>query len=244
LLELEGRRAWHFPQREDGDYAGYYPHDSAAAIEHLETLRAKGGEFLLLPQPAYWWLEHYSEFGQHLRSHYALVVHDADTCQIYALRGPKTSELKDAESQSNIASQQFSQQIREVIRHVLPVNATVLVFSEGDSLLMGLEGRTAWHFPQTEDGIHIGYYATESGAAIGLLESLRIKGAEYLLFPSSALGWLEQYQDFRRHLEDHYPAVIRQQHVCLVFALHEPANKRALLRALPLDWNIAGKGYA
>lgn len=43
LLNLGGRQAWHFPQTEDGVYAGYYPADSTEAITHLEVLRAKGG---------------------------------------------------------------------------------------------------------------------------------------------------------------------------------------------------------
>jgi glycosyltransferase involved in cell wall biosynthesis len=86
LMKLDGRRAWHFPQREDGVYAGYYPSDSAAAIAHLESLQEKGAQFLVLPQTAFWWLDHYNEFGQYLESNYQLVVHDEDTCMIFALR--------------------------------------------------------------------------------------------------------------------------------------------------------------
>ena len=40
LLELgASRRGWHFPQIEDGTYAGHHPGDSAEAIAHLEALR-------------------------------------------------------------------------------------------------------------------------------------------------------------------------------------------------------------
>src|SRR5262249_13420690 len=62
LLQLGGRTAWHFPQNEAGVYAGYNPADSAAAIKHLEELRAKGGEYLLFPGTGLWWLDHYREF--------------------------------------------------------------------------------------------------------------------------------------------------------------------------------------
>ncbi len=85
LLELDGRRAWHFPQRQDGKYAGYYPADSAAAIDHLEMLRSKGANFLLLPCTAFWWLEHYGEFREHLHNHYQIVVRQEDSCLIFAL---------------------------------------------------------------------------------------------------------------------------------------------------------------
>lgn len=85
LLNLAGRRAWHFPQRGDGVYAGYYPPNSAAAIEHLEILRAKGGDFFVLPEPALWWLGHYAEFRLHLESRYQLVLQDEAACVTFAL---------------------------------------------------------------------------------------------------------------------------------------------------------------
>jgi GT2 family glycosyltransferase len=85
LLTLAGRQAWHFPQTEDGAYAGYYPANSAEAISHLEALRAKGAGYLLVPNTMLWWLKHYAEFKQHLDRHYQLVVSQEDTCLIYAL---------------------------------------------------------------------------------------------------------------------------------------------------------------
>src|SRR5215208_6663843 len=93
LLELDGRQGWHFPQNENGVYAGYYPKDSTQAIAHLEELREKGAEFLLFPGTALWWLVRYEEFGQHLDSHYSRVWSD-DTCVIYRLSKP---QLDDAE---------------------------------------------------------------------------------------------------------------------------------------------------
>jgi hypothetical protein len=85
LLCFECRRGWHFPQTDTGVYAGHYPADSAAAIAHLEALRATGGDFLLFPQTALWWLEHYSAFGQHLEYRYRVVASRDDTCVIFAL---------------------------------------------------------------------------------------------------------------------------------------------------------------
>src|SRR5262245_32648690 len=84
LLKLDGRRTWHFPQDEDGVYAGYYPADSAAAIAHLEALRAGGSDFLLFPNTAFWWLAHYAEFRQHLDARYRRIWDDGH-CIIYQL---------------------------------------------------------------------------------------------------------------------------------------------------------------
>jgi GT2 family glycosyltransferase len=89
LLDLAGRRAWHFPQA-DGCYAGRHPFDSAEAIAQLEQLRARGGEFILFPATGLWWLEHYDELAAHLERCARPVVHDPETCVIYALAPTRT----------------------------------------------------------------------------------------------------------------------------------------------------------
>ena len=94
LLELPGQRAWHFPQLESGAYAGYYPADSADAIAHFEQLREKGAEYLLIPRPAFWWLDHYKEFANHLSRYELCCRHDA--CLIFSLRN--TGSLGDTPS--------------------------------------------------------------------------------------------------------------------------------------------------
>lgn len=84
LLNLEKRRGWHFPQDEDGGYAGYYPADSAEAIVHLRSLIAKGAEFLLVPNTGFWWLEHYRDLDEWLAKAHAPVWRD-ERCAIYKL---------------------------------------------------------------------------------------------------------------------------------------------------------------
>ena len=84
LLKLGGCKAWHFPQTGQGVYAGYYPADSAAAIAQLEALRAKGGQFLLFPSTAFWWLGHYEDFRHHLDARCGRIWGD-EQCVIYQL---------------------------------------------------------------------------------------------------------------------------------------------------------------
>lgn len=92
LLQLGARQAWHFPQRDDGAYLGYYPSDSAAAIKHLEALREKGGEYLLFPASAFWWLDHYTAFRRHLESNYPVALKDEETCLVFALNRKLSEE--------------------------------------------------------------------------------------------------------------------------------------------------------
>jgi GT2 family glycosyltransferase len=87
LVELGRRSVAHFPQAADGVYAGYHPADSDQAIAHLEELRAAGAEFLVLPQPSFWWLDHYEGFRSHLERRYSVVAHDEESCLVFALGG-------------------------------------------------------------------------------------------------------------------------------------------------------------
>ena len=83
LVELAGLDGRHFPQGANGGYLGHHPHDSAEAVARLEALRAEGAEYLVVPTTAYWWLDHYAGFAEHLRDLYAET--DAEVCTIFCL---------------------------------------------------------------------------------------------------------------------------------------------------------------
>lgn len=83
-LDLGGRRAWHFPQERDGTYAGSYPRDSEEAVAQLEQLRERGAQYLLVPAPSAWWLDHYDGFAEHLRRRYRLLT-EREECALFAL---------------------------------------------------------------------------------------------------------------------------------------------------------------
>lgn len=87
LLEFDNAQGWHFPQTNRGIYAGHHPRDSEMAIQHLEELRSRGGDYLLIPATAAWWLDFYREFRDHLERHYSVVVREPDTCVLYRLDG-------------------------------------------------------------------------------------------------------------------------------------------------------------
>jgi len=85
LLQLNGRRAMHFPQGEDGGWAGHHPADSAEAIDHLERLRGDGARYLVVPSTYRWWLNHYDGLRDHLDSRYRAVLADERAGAIYEL---------------------------------------------------------------------------------------------------------------------------------------------------------------
>lgn len=94
LVDLPGRTAWHFPQAEDGRYAGYHPKHSGQAIEHLEHLRVEGASHLLIPRPSFWWLDYYAGFGDHLEACYLPEFRD-ESCIIYGLSGRLDEQAPD-----------------------------------------------------------------------------------------------------------------------------------------------------
>lgn len=85
LLTLGRVRALHFPRTEEDEYAGQYPQDSAEAVVRLERLREQGAEYLLFPNTAFWWLEHYSGLREHLEARCRSLVPEGEPCRIYEL---------------------------------------------------------------------------------------------------------------------------------------------------------------
>ena len=113
---------------------------------------------------------------------------------------------------------QVRRRIREVVNAELPTGSVVVVVSRGDDNLLQLGPRRGWHFPQTEAGVYAGFYPADSEEAIAHLEEIRRKGADYLLFPSTAFWWLGFYGDFQKYLESRYPCVCSDPS-CLIFQL-------------------------
>ncbi|MFL5241593.1 MAG: glycosyltransferase [Gemmataceae bacterium] len=128
------------------------------------------------------------------------------------------------------ASEEYLQligRIRQLICAKIPPKATVLVVSRGDEDLLQLGERQAWHFPRTDGGAYAGHHPANSAAAIAHLEALRAKGAEFLLFPKTALWWLEYYLGFKKHLEQRYSKLVDHDEACVIFALRLAADGRA-----------------
>ena len=108
LLHLDGRKTSHFPQAEEGGYAGYHPADSAGAISHLEDLRSKGANFLLVPETAYWWFEHYHEFKLHLERYYREIP-TTEHCRIYHLISVSSAVRQNASQHRDHRSSKIDQ---------------------------------------------------------------------------------------------------------------------------------------
>ena len=225
LLSHQGRRAWHFPRTAEGQWAGHHPADSDAAIAHLAELRGRGLQFLVLPAPYFWWLDHYSAWAQHLLTQYQLLLRD-EFCAIYDVRpnGEEAAAAAAAVDQQKDEHRAIARRIRAEVQEVIPLDATVAVATLGDAELLHLEGRRAWHFPRSASGSYAADFPAEGGAAIGLLEQMREAGLQYLVVARPAFGWLDACPDLHAHLSKEYQ-LIRSDDACLIYSVRESATE-------------------
>ncbi len=67
----------------DGRFWGP-PANNAEALSELERLRSQGARYLAVTWNAFWWLEHYRAFGEHLNQR-ATWIHATDDIVIFEL---------------------------------------------------------------------------------------------------------------------------------------------------------------
>src|SRR5204862_5603251 len=73
LIRLRGVSGRHFPRLPDGQHADFHPAGDTSAIAQLEVERGAGGQFLVVPRLAEWWLDHYPGFARHLDGRFRLI---------------------------------------------------------------------------------------------------------------------------------------------------------------------------
>jgi hypothetical protein len=233
LLALGARRALHYPQDEDGRWAGYHPADDAAAIAYLDEVRDGGAEYLVFPATAFWWLDHYEGLRRHLETQHRLVVRQERTCLVYAVSGvPEVAIGRPAETAPAVAAAEepatadpaesangtVSEQLREMACALLPPAAAVVVAAPGDEDPLALPDRETVRFPRSEDA-----HADDAGAgAVRELGSLLGGGAEFLVVPRAASEWLGERTALADHLATEHRLITRQRHVGEIYELVPP----------------------
>jgi hypothetical protein len=85
MLILGDRTTESFPRSARGVSGDYTDVRGNEAIGQLETLRAAGAEFLLVPSPALPWLATHPELERHLEERYTVIARERGIGTIYAL---------------------------------------------------------------------------------------------------------------------------------------------------------------
>jgi hypothetical protein len=221
LVQLEGRRAWHFPRAEDGRYAGHHPADSAEAIAHLEDLHRRGAQYVLFPKTAAWWLEHYEELRHHFDANYRCITFDADLCTIYELEreAQKVESAGEISPSCSARQARLSEALSDFVTNLLPLSATVVLVSEPD-------------FAFASDGFHVRTIPRRSQVTskppmdqdqivLREIERHRERGARFLVLPRPQAPWLEHNGRLEREVESRYRRLAHQTYLGNVFDLSE-----------------------
>jgi GT2 family glycosyltransferase len=162
-----------------------------------------------------------------------LQVDIAEAISQFAPGAPTDSPQGESgfEPSKYLAYRKLLGRFRGLVCSAVPENATVLVVSRGDEELLELPGRQGWHFPQDEGGGYSGYHPQDSAEAIAQLEKLRARGAGYIVFPSTALWWLEHYAEFGQYLQSHGSELGNQMDTGIVYAIPPAADAKPQKRA-------------
>jgi ectoine hydroxylase-related dioxygenase (phytanoyl-CoA dioxygenase family) len=111
------------------------------------------------------------------------------------------------------------QNIHAAIRESVPAGSTVAISTHGYEGLLDMEGYETMRFPyETEGGPPNPYELREE--AVDGLELVRSKGAEYVVFPKSLLGWLQNaVPPLQAHLENNFSRVYSDGGICVIYSL-------------------------
>lgn len=230
LLDCASREGWHFPQTEAGQYAGHHPASADEAVGHLTALQARGASYLVVPESAYWWLDHYAALRAHLAEHARIEAYRHDAAIVFALTGLPARHLPlrlESSSQprrgrpspekrlerlqrsvkalhEEVHELDVLARMRKGVRELLDPEARVLVISKGDERALPFVSRErAAHFPQGADGGYLGYHPEDGAAVLTELGRLHALGFDHLLVPATSLWWLEAYPELAAHLRAH-----------------------------------------
>jgi hypothetical protein len=163
-----------------------------------------------------------SEWGRFFAPDQQLKSLDLIGSRLLSLGYETESSLKDAREKARQRVSETGHPIREIVKRAVPGDATVIVMSNGDDeLVRAMDGRRALHFPQREGGHNIPIKLDAIGSeAVPGLERLQARGGNFLLVPSTAYRWLEERNDFRRHVDAHYRRIWADDN-CLIYELTE-----------------------
>ena len=132
-----------------------------------------------------------------------------------------TGEMRREETRSYAG---FVERVRSLVERYVPPGSTVAVVSRGDPAMLELGERVGWHVPSSPEGRYVGYHPADGPDAVRAVESVRERGAEFLLVPDTTSWWLSHYEGLREHLEGFGPPLVVEPETATLFALSSRAS--------------------
>ena len=105
------------------------------------------------------------------------------------------------------------------IQETIRPRAPILIVRGPDDKNVDIPHREVWEFPEPPDPTNPHLIAPDARKLIAQLDGFWAAGAEYLVIPNSAFGWLEENQEFKSFLDFRYTATVRDPTSCIVYDL-------------------------
>jgi glycosyltransferase involved in cell wall biosynthesis len=198
LLRLDGRIAWHFPETEQGNRGDLF---AQAAEGSVAT-------------PA--WIEAGMTYEFSL---YGGLEFSKRLARILVRGVPEPLSIKHAESTPQELARENGIVLTAIPNPVFAgeeSGVTNITWSTGD----GSEGQVY----VSSGGSYAGRDPGNSDEALRLLELTKSRGAQYLVIPAKSFWWLDDYKEFRDHVEARYPAIMQDERTCIIFHLRESSQ--------------------
>jgi hypothetical protein len=196
LLELGETVGWHVPGAEDGRYVGYHPADTQDAIGTVESVRARGAEFLLVPDTSSWWLSHYEGLREHLERLGPPLAEEPGTATLFALSGPRSVLEREATERIRVI-----EDLEDLVALLLPPR-TALTIVDGGQALRGRFAR--WQVTSVD---------------ADAMSAQDLASASCLVIPNWHYRWLSDRGDVRDELDRRGRLVTWQEHVGAIYEL-------------------------
>jgi hypothetical protein len=202
LILFDQRTGWHYPQTGSGQYLGHHPDTGAAAVAHLESLRVRGAQYLVVPSVYTWFLDYYTDLRTHLNREGELVFRD-DNCAIYGLT---KRELTSATTKTAA-----ERQLRDLVAAVLPQGSRIVALNWSHTALAGTGEFRLLESPAAD--------AAGESSFSGLAVTIHSGGAQYLVVPAPPPGQSRVHDPLVDRCRATWTTVLDQRHVCTVFAI-------------------------
>ncbi|MGZ8513075.1 MAG: class I SAM-dependent methyltransferase [Candidatus Limnocylindria bacterium] len=137
----------------------------------------------------------------------------SDSIQLVAAREERL--LDGLERQRPAGHAGMLLRIQETIRPRSPI----LVVRAEDDEPVDVPYREVWEFPERRDPSNPTKAAPDARSLMVQLDGFWAGGAEYLVVPSSAFGWLDANPEFKSFLDFRYTATVRDPASCILYDL-------------------------
>lgn len=196
LVTFRDRVGWHLPCYDDGRYVGYHPADGSEAVAAVESVRARGAGYLVVPETSSWWLDHYEGLRDHLTTTGSVLADEPGTGTVFALT-PAAADPRGTAVAADLA---------EIAGLLLPAGAWLAVL--GDDVVARLLG-------ERFRVVSLPLPAARPAA---------LRGTEFVVLPCAHYPWFASRDDLRQELDRTGRLVTWQQHVGALFELGGPAT--------------------